>query len=324
MKLGIIGTGMIVNMFAYTYDQLSFDKCVIWGRNIEKAKALAEKMNLDGYYDNLEEFFNSGIDTVYVALTNTLHFEYSKKALEYGLNCIIEKPITVNTKELKELKDLADSKGLIIIEATTVHYMDSIKTLKEKIETIKPIRLANFNYTQYSSRYDKFLEGEVLPTFDPKHAGGALMDLNIYPLNVIVALFGKPESVKCLSNIQKGIDTSDVITLEYSGFKVVSMAGKDSVGLNISYIEGEKGCIYTNDVVSTINNFNIKYRDHEEEWHGTQDPMLRMAYEFKEFIDIIDNKDYTRANIAYDISFTVIDILEKARLQNGIVFDADK
>lgn len=96
------------------------------------------------------------------------------------------------------------------------------------------------NYTQYSSRYDAFLEGKIAPVFDPNKDGGALMDLNIYNIHLLAALFGLPDKVQYYANMQKGVDTSGILHLSYPDKQASLTASKDSYVTPRSFIEGEK------------------------------------------------------------------------------------
>lgn len=155
------------------------------------------------------------VDTVYVAVPNFLHYQVAKAALEHGKNVICEKPFVDSTNEAKKLKQLADEKNLIIVEAITNIYLENFKRIQREIENIAPIHIVSLNYTQYSSRYDDFLKGKIAPVFDPAKDGGTLMDLNIYNIHLVSALFGLPDKVKYYANMQKGVDTSGILHLSY-------------------------------------------------------------------------------------------------------------
>ena len=58
-----------------------------------------EKISFDKVYTDYDELLQSDVDTIYCALPNHLHYEFSKKALENDKNVIIEKPITANSKD---------------------------------------------------------------------------------------------------------------------------------------------------------------------------------------------------------------------------------
>lgn len=122
------------------------------------------------------------------------------------------------------------------------------------------------NYSQYSHRYDAFKEGKILLVFDPKKGGGALMDLNIYNIYFLVGLFGMPKSVKYVSNIQRGIDTSSMLILDYGDFKAVLIAAKDCTAPVTSLIEGEDGTIVVNGPANVMGSFDI-YQGKKETAH---------------------------------------------------------
>lgn len=98
MKLGILGTGMIVADLMQTYDSLPIEKTVLLGteRSREKAEQLAQNHGFAQVFYDYDELLASDIDTVYVALPNHLHYAFAKKALEAGKHAIIEKPICSN------------------------------------------------------------------------------------------------------------------------------------------------------------------------------------------------------------------------------------
>lgn len=168
---------------------------------------LCQQYQLAGYHLDYQEMLNDDIDTIYVALPNFLHHRFAKKALENGKHVIIEKPITANLNELKELISIAKQNDLLIIEAMNIHYLPAYLALKDTISKIGTPKIISFNYSQYSFRYNVFQEGHILPAFDYHKAGGALMDLNVYNIHGIVGLFGKPKRIHYLANIEKGIDT---------------------------------------------------------------------------------------------------------------------
>lgn len=111
---------------------------------------------------------DTNVDTVYVAVPNSLHYLIAKQALEAGKNVICEKPFVSTTTEARELKKIADEHGVIIVEAITNIHLGNFKHIKADIAKIAPVHILSLNYTQYSSRYDDFLKGKIAPVFDPK------------------------------------------------------------------------------------------------------------------------------------------------------------
>ena len=97
MKLGIVGSGMIVQEFLPSLVKL--EGLEIMGMqgtkaSIGKVEGICIKYGIPNFTDDFDELCEFGIDTVYIAVPNFLHFEFCKKALEKGLNVIVEKPMT--------------------------------------------------------------------------------------------------------------------------------------------------------------------------------------------------------------------------------------
>lgn len=317
MKLGIIGSGMIVHDFLTTADQIknmTITAISSTKRSEKIAQDLAQQYHIARTYtDNDELLADPGVDTVYVAVPNFLHYEVAKAALEHGKNVICEKPFVQSTAEAEELKKLADEKDLIIAEAITNLYLENFKQIKAEIAKIAPIHIINLNYTQYSSRYDAFLTGKIAPVFDPKKDGGALMDLNIYNIHLVAALFGLPDQVQYYANMQKGVDTSGILHLSYPDKQASLTAAKDSYVTPRSFIEGEKSSIYFDGSTGTLDNFTVEMRNEKPKRYSLNKYPHRMAAEFNAFAQMINQHDTQKADLAFVNTLETMQILTKAR-----------
>lgn len=326
MKLGILGTGMIVKDLLTTIDQLDIEVIKILGteNTLQETKDLCQQYHLDGYHLQYEDMLKDDIDTIYIALPNHLHYSFAKQALENNKHVIIEKPITANAKELKDLIDIAKQKDLIIIEAMNIHYLPAYQELKNYVNNIGDPKIISFNYSQYSSRYNAFKEGNILPAFNYHKAGGALMDLNIYNIHGIVGLFGKPINIHYLANIENNIDTSGILTLDYGTFKAVSIGAKDCKAPVMLTLQGDKGVIHMDTPINQLRKFEFINNQNETLTINKSEEKHRLYYEFKEFIRMIDEHDRQKVDEMLKLSQIVSEIMEEARLQERIVFDNDK
>lgn len=315
MKLGIVGAGMIVKDFLTMTPLLpEIELKAITGtpHGIDNMEKLQMQYGIDRVYTDIDECLaNEEIDTIYVAVPNHLHFAFAKKALEAGKNVICEKPFTLNLAELEELAELAQTKQLILLEAITNQYMMNYQKIKEAVPTLGEIKVVECNYSQYSSRYDAFKAGEVLPAFNPKFGGGALMDINIYNIHFVVGLLGAPSSVKYLANIEKDIDTSGILILNYPDTKVVCIGAKDSTATIRSTIQGTKGSVIVNGATDVLDNFDIESKAGIENFDSKQNSH-RMYEEFKAFQRIIAEKDLKEAALRLQHSEEVLRVVEQA------------
>lgn len=326
MKLGILGTGMIVKDFLTTIDKLKLESVYLLGteQTKEETEALKEQYHLDQTFYDYDALLESDADTIYVALPNFLHYAFAKKALEADKNVIIEKPGTSNAKEFRELKAIASEKHLILVEAMTVHYMPAYLSIRQNLDKLGEMKIVSLNYSQYSSRHNSFKEGIILPVFDPKKSGGALMDINVYNIHFAIGLFGKPEKVEYFANIEKGIDTSGVLVLTYPSFKVVSIGAKDCKAPVMCSLQGDKGCLTIDHPVNGMTSYQIDLNDGEVIPYEVKDAQHRMLYEYEEFIRMIDEHDYEKANKMLEVSEIVSEVLTEARYHAGIVFPSDE
>ena len=327
MKLGIVGTGTIVEEVLPVLQQVKGLSCYgICGtkRSEAKAEKLKEQYQMQLAVSDYEKLLDSEIDTVYIAVPNLLHFEMAKEAVLRGKHVIVEKPMAANERQAEELCALAKKQGVFLFEAITTRYQLNYQFIKEQLPTIGKIKMAVCNFSQYSRKYDRFQNGENIPVFDAKQAGGALMDLNLYNIQYLEGLFGEPQSVHYTANMEKGIDTSGVAILSYPGFQAVAIGAKDCQGQPEYRIEGSEGYIAQNSPCNVCGAETIHYRDGREVSYDGNGDAHRMYAEFVSFVSEIESKDTATCYEMLDHSLAVSRILTRARADAGIVFPCDE
>lgn len=157
------------------------------------------------------------------------------------------------------------------------------------------------------------MTGKIAPVFDPKKDGGALMDLNIYNIHLVAALFGLPDQVQYYANMQKGVDTSGILHLSYPDKQASLTAAKDSYVTPRSFIEGEKGSIYFDGSTGTLDNFTVEVRNEKPKRYSLNKYPHRMAAEFNAFAQMINQHDTQKADSAFVNTLETMQILTKAR-----------
>ncbi|CAI3253675.1 Gfo/Idh/MocA family protein [Enterococcus cecorum] len=315
MKLAVLGTGKIVQEFLPMIQQVTDVELVALlstPRSLDKAKEMQVQYHIQEVYTDYETLLgNATIDTVYVALPNHLHYQYTKAALLQGKNVICEKPFTLNAQQLQELIQIATEKRLILLEAITNQYLNNFLQIKKDLAQLGKIKIVECNYSQYSSRYDAFKEGKILPAFDPQKGGGALMDINIYNIHFVVGLFGKPEKVQYLANIERDIDTSGILVLDYGAFKAVCIGAKDSTAQIRSVIQGTDGSIEVLGATNEMPRYERRSKTEIEAVNANLDKH-RMYQEFEKFTEVIDQKDLAFALEQLNHSLTVMQVVDQA------------
>lgn len=316
MKLALIGTGMIVKEVLpvlETIDGISLEAIVSTPRSLETARVLADRYGIKTATSLYDEVLNSSaIDTVYVAVPNHLHYTYAKQALLAGKHVICEKPFTMNGHELDDLMAIAHEKGLILLEAITNQHLPNYYLIKEFLPKLGDIKIVNCNYSQYSSRYDAFKRGDIAPAFDPEKGGGALRDLNIYNIHLVVGLFGQPLEVIYLPNMENQIDTSGILVLDYGTFKAVCIGSKDSSAPITSVIQGNKGNISILGPTNSLPEINFQENGQQSERFNNNSNQHRMYDEFVAFEVIIRTNDLEQADELLKHSRNVMAVLDLA------------
>lgn len=318
MKLGILGAGMIVQeaLPIIKKAEINIGGICATPRSKEKLENLSKEYSIENYYIDYDMMLeNDSIDTVYIALPNTMHYESAKKALEMGKNVICEKPFTVKFDELEELNEIAKKNGLILIEAITTQYLENYKEMKNMVISgqLGEIKVVSANFSQFSSRYDNFKKGIISPSFDPKFAGGSLMDLNIYNIHFIVGLFKRPKKVVYEPVIENGIDVSGVLTLVYDDFVCTSIASKSCNSFCTMQIQGTKKTIIMDKPSNECESFGVYEKGKGLEEYNFNKYEHRMQAEFIEIKKVIEDKDYNKVNEMMEISLSVMYVVDQAR-----------
>lgn len=325
IRLGTVGSGSIVHSILDNVARVEGIRlAAVYSRSEEKGKALAEEYGVSGVYTDMDAFLQDDeVNFVYIATPNLLHYEQVKKALLAGKNVICEKPFCTKAQQAAELVALAKEKHLFLVDAVPTAFLPNFEILKAQLPKIGKVKLVLANYSQYSSRYDKLLQGEVPNVFNPEYAGGCLMDINFYNVYLNVALFGKPREAVYYPNIYGSLtDTSGIMVMRYDGFVSQSAGAKDTWGVNSFQIEGEKGYIYIKDGSNGIAEVKVITKETEEIINEQESPD-RWFYEIQNLTKLVLAGDYQGIYQRLDTMLVVMEVLENARKQAGILFPGD-
>ena len=323
--LGTIGSGSIVHTIL---DQVNVTDGIrltaVYSRTEEKGRQVAAEYGADRVYTDLDAFLaDEEMNTVYIASPNLLHYEQTRKTLLAGKHVICEKPFCTKADQARELTALAKEKRLFLADAVPTAFLPNLEVLKRELPKVGKVRLVLGNYSQYSSRYDLVLQGEVPNVFNPEYGGGCLMDINFYNVYLNAALFGKPmSSVYYPNRCGELADTSGVLIMQYDGFVSSSAGAKDTWGVNYFQIEGEKGYIYIRDGSNGLAEIRVVTKDSEETFDWQDNPEWRF-YEVQKLTEYMLAGDYEAVYGRLDVMIHVIEILEEARKKAGILFPGD-
>ena len=211
-RWGIIGTGGIANSFARDIALTTGHVVSAVGsrtsRNAEEFAAQFQCTPLGSY----KELVQQEVDAVYVATPHTMHAPNTILALEHGKPVLCEKPFAINARESAAMIAVAKEKDLLLVEAMWSRFLPHFRKIKELIDARE--------FGDIISVYADHGQSLPLPKYyrlhAPELAGGALLDLGIYPISFAYLALGKPRAISARSEFTlTGIDSQTSIIFQY-------------------------------------------------------------------------------------------------------------
>jgi UDP-N-acetyl-2-amino-2-deoxyglucuronate dehydrogenase len=228
LRFAIIGCGRIAPRHAA--EIVKHGKLVaVCDTVAEKADAMASSFNARAYYAIEELFDNESIDITAVCTPNGLHAAHSILALQAGSHVLCEKPLCIDTKDAREMIDIArqNSKKLFVVKST--RYNPALLSLKQAIEQHKLGAVYSFQLNCFWNRPAAYYAGSWKG--DQSLDGGTLYTQFSHYIDAILWLFGNMRSV---SGIRKNFAHQQVIDFEDSGVVAMEMENGIIGGINWS------------------------------------------------------------------------------------------
>lgn len=325
IRFGIIGTNWITEEFLRCANlHGDFKLEAVYSRTDEKAREFALKHKATHVFTDLEEMAKSDvIDAVYIATPNSLHAEQSILFLNNKKHVLCEKPIASNTTELKRMISSATQNNVLLMEAMKSTCLPNFKAIQENLGKAGKVRRYFSSYCQYSSRYDLYKAGKNPNAFNPKFSNGSLMDIGVYCIYPLVALFGVPESITASATIlESGVDGAGSITMQYEDMDAIIIHGKITNSYISSEIQGEAGSIVI-DKISRPGSVMVHYKDGSTENIAKDKSEDAMFYEVDEFIRTIKSGKIESGINTYELALQVMGVLDEVRRLSGVTFPAD-
>ena len=323
MKIGILGTGNIVNSITATLKKMSNMECyAIASRTKERAKQAAQKWGFEKSYGTYEELVaDPVVELVYIATPHSRHCEDMKLCIAAGKPVLCEKAFTMNSTQAKEIKALAKEAGVYVAEAIWTRYMPSRQLINDTLESGMIGKVctltANLSYT-ISGNYR---------IVAPELAGGALLDVGVYGINFALMHFGE-EIERMESSVQMtdtGVDGMESITLHFKDGRMAVLTH------GIYGRSDRKGIFYGNEgymVVENINNpQSISVYDQGDnliKFIAVPEQISGYEYQFIEAERCIAEGKIESESMPLADSITVMEVLDGLRKQWGLVYPQEK
>ncbi|OUO59942.1 Gfo/Idh/MocA family oxidoreductase [Olsenella sp. An270] len=221
MRVGYIGAGNISGQMAETIARMSeVENYAVAARDPERAREFAERWGFSRAYGSYEELLaDPDVDLVYVALPHSHHHRWTIAALEAGHHVLCEKAFAANERQAREMIECARERGLLLAEAIWTRYMPSRKMVDEIVSSGEIGEV-----TTVAANLGYRVDGNARMT-DPALAGGALLDLTVYPLNFASMVLGNGIRRIAASMVPAatGVDGQDNVMIEYESGQMASL-----------------------------------------------------------------------------------------------------
>ena len=321
---GIIGPGRIAHKFAS--DLLLSGNSKLYGvasRNIERAREFGQQYNAVKHYGSYEELAKDpDIDVIYIATPHTFHYENTMMCLQEGKSVLCEKPMGVNTAEVRTMIEEARSRNLFLMEAMWTRFIPGTEKMLELIGSgaignISFIR-ADFGFKAGPDRPER--------VFNKKLGGGSLMDIGIYPLYLALLLMGVPADVKAVARMyETQVDSYCAMLLDYADNSKAVLESTFEADTPVeAYIYGDKGTIKMHKQFHHTKKLSL-FQD------GKSGKVFDIEYtgngyyhEIEEVNNCLINGKTESSKLPLSVSLDLITMIDRVKQEIGLWYDADR
>lgn len=319
MNIGILGAGNIASTMAKTLRQMpEVTSWAVASRTWQKAQDFASQYGFSRAYGSYEELVSDpAVDLIYIATPHSHHYEHMKLCIQHGKNMLTEKAFTQNAHQAKEVLAMAKEKGVLVAEAIWTRYMP----MRERLNAILKSGIIGTPYSLYATLCYPIMH--VKRIVEPSLAGGALLDLGIYPLNFVSMLWGdaieKIEATAVLTD--KGVDAADSITLCYPDGKMAMVHCDARTACHREgAIYGDRGYI----LVQNINNCEkicVYDTNHQLIQSELAPPQITgYEYEVRACIDALEKGEKECIQMPHAQMIKMMELMDQIRQKTGVVY----
>ncbi|CAH6660488.1 Gfo/Idh/MocA family protein [Pseudocitrobacter vendiensis] len=323
IRFAVIGTNWITKQFVdAAHETGKYKLTAIYSRSLEQAQTFANDYPVEHLFTSLEAMAQSdAIDAVYIASPNSFHFPQTQLFLGHKKHVICEKPLASNLREVEAAIETARENQVVLFEAFKTASLPNFLLLQQSLSKVGKVRKALINYCQYSSRYQRYLDGENPNTFNPAFSNGSIMDIGFYCLASAVALWGEPHGVQASASLlESGVDAHGLVVLDYGDFSVTLQHSKVSDSVLPSEIQGEEGSLVI-EKISECQKVTFVPRGGKAQDLTQPQHINTMLYEAEVFARLVETNEVNHPGLA--VSRTTAKLQTEIRRQTGVTFPAD-
>ncbi len=259
----------------------------IASRDEAKAKEQAETYGVPQAFGSYEALLaSSDVEAVYVPLPNSLHLEWTLKALDAGKHVLCEKPLAMSAAECEQVRRKADETGLTVLEGFMYRFHPRFELL---LELLQQKAVGDVTFIRVAHSFAVSGGGNI--RFSSRLGGGALLDVGCYCANVSRTLTGEePAKVSAFANFVDAedggaVDASISGALRFlGGATTLFDCGMNLERRNLLEVVGTAGRFYLDNPFSLLDEDSVL-----EEHHFGQDPVLHKVKSANPFVQMAEH-----------------------------------
>lgn len=321
-RWGILATGGIAATFTTDLQTLpDADVVAVGSRSKAAADAFAERFGIPRSHGGWADLAaDDEVDVVYVATPHSAHYEAAKLCLDAGKAVLCEKAFTRNLNEAAELVDVARNRDVFLMEAMWMRTIPMVRRMSDIIAdgAIGDIRMVSASF----GLAGPFAADHRLRA--PELAGGALLDLGVYPVSLAQLLLGAPASIQAAATLTpEGVDETTGMLFRYDTGAVAnlscSIAASNPATATVS---GSRGWIELPEPFFRPDSMTVHRRDSVETFtapyrgHG-------MVHEAEEVMRCLRAGETQSPLVPWQDSLDVMTALDEVRRQTGVWFPGE-
>lgn len=269
LKIGVLGVARITPeaLVRPASEINGVELAGIASRERRRAQTFADQYVIYRVFDAYQALLDDPeIDAIYIPLPNSLHCEWTIRALEAGKHVLCEKPLSSNAHEARKMVSAADRTGLILMDALHYRYHPLMERIRELVPSLGPLLHIETKFCFLLPRFKDIRYHYSL-------GGGATMDVGVYTSDMMLqvaaasgdpALVGSPQVIQARakllgSNIDRFMEADLLWNNGTSGRITHSIFSRQVPGVKLK-VTGERGQLHVSNPVTPHRGHQIDVR----------------------------------------------------------------
>jgi len=330
LRWGVLGPGHIARSSA-TALRAETDQVLqaVASRDLGRAQGFAKDFGVHTAYGSYDELVaDPDVDIVYVATPHSEHHAHALLALEAGKHVLVEKAFARNATEARAILDTAQDKGLLVMEAMWTRFLPGMDVVRQCLED----GLLGHVENVFADHGQPLYPDGPQRLSDPALAGGALLDLGIYPTSFASFSLGGIDTVTATGRLaEEGVDAEDTILVTgANGGRGLLHATMTSRTPTTASINGTKGRLELGDPEDPHSSWyspsRVRFVSRDAETDISWEPDDRthgLHFEFCEAARVVDDGLTESPLLPAAETLRIMEVLDEVRAQVGVRYPGE-